>query len=262
MKQKFLTLVAMSLFLVIFIGCEKDDEIQPETTITTPVDADISGASEDALQAYVDQLMAEGFSEEEVTLKLEEYIKDQNAKGINYTYRVNSINIASWMCETKNIYDRADWADRGYPYEPITNMWKDNKSTSKSQALQKITNHLKAVGYGKSLIHTGKYYGQIDGTWSVNAYPYMVGFYYTWSDDYWWNDNNHGRVFGPVKVGNYWISIASFSREEGGSHDFINFYQARNKAAGYSSYFPYSRSLYSGNTWADGYSYVKICRNY
>ena len=254
MKKIYVVLVMLLCMSLVFTGCEKDEEIQPEPTLTTtPEEADVSGTSVDALQAYVDQLIEDGYSEEEAALMLQEYITDLcgATKAARYTYTVSGVYIGSWMLCSKNIYDRADWLDKGI-YEPITNMWKDKVSTNYTQAYARVNYHLSGEGFDLSIMHSAWYYGYINGSFYFNE---RGG---TWTDDYWWKDNNHGRVFGPVKVGSYWITLGAFSREKGVSHDFINFYQARDKAAGYSSYFPSSQSCYSGNTWADGYSYVKV----
>ena len=121
----------------------------------------------------------------------------------------------------------------------------------------KVTNHLTSVGYDLCYTHSYAYYGYIDDTYKYNAYNTQ-----TWSDNWWTFDNNHGRVFGPVRVNcygtYYWVTLGAFSRETGFWHKFINFYEARNKAANYSSYFPGSQSCYSGNRWEDGYSYIKV----
>ena len=255
MKKIYVVLVMLLCMSLVFTGCEKDEEIQPEPTLTTtPEEADVSGTSVDALQAYVDQLIEEGYSEEDAALKLQEYIKDHNedAKGVRYTYTVSDVYIGSWMLCSDNIYDRAHWLD-SWIYEPITNMWKDKVSTSESAALQRVTDHLERVGYGLSSNHSYAYWGCISGTYDYNAYGKK-----TWSDDYWWNDNNHGRVFGPVKVGSYWVTLGAFSRETGIWHKFINFYEARNKASNYSSYFPTRKVYYSGNTWEDGNCYLHV----
>ncbi|MCD4791847.1 MAG: hypothetical protein K8R54_01340 [Bacteroidales bacterium] len=235
-------------------GCNKDKLLLQEAEEQAIAEAEISGTSAESLQAYVDQLIEEGVSEEEVTRELQEYIEAHNsdAKSVNYTYTVSGVDIGSWMLLSKNTTDRAEWLDAGI-YEPITNMWKDKVSTSSSKALSRISKHLSGEGFNLSAMHTSAYYGYINETYKYNAYNL-----YTWTDDYWYKDNNHGRIFGPVKVGDYWITLGAFSREKGISHDFINFYEARNKAAGYSSYFPSSQSVYSGNTWEDGYSYVKV----
>ena len=252
MKRKNLVWNLLIIFLMLpfLFSCEKEyDEVQPEQIITAPSETDVSGTSVDALQVYINQLTEQGFSEVEITRKLQEYI---NTKAVNYTYTISGINIGSWMLLSKDTEDRAHWLD-SWIYEPITNMWKDKVSSTSSDALKRVSDHLEEVGYGLSSCHSYAYYGYIDETYKYNANDKK-----TWSDDYWFVDNNHGRIFGPVKVGNYWVTLGAFSRETGIWHKFINFYEARNKAANYSSYFPTLESKYSGNTWEDGYSYVKV----
>jgi len=137
---------------------------------------------------------------------------------VKYTNVVNGVNIGCWMLLSKSTTDRAHWNSSNI-YEPITNMWKDKTSTTSSAALTRVKNHLVAVGFGTSSMHTYSYYGYIGSSYYFNAISS------TYSDANFTQNNNHGRIFGPVKIGDYWVTIAAFSRETGLLHKFINFLQ-------------------------------------
>ena len=233
MKRKTFTLVSISLFLAIFLSCEKDDTILPADEMRNEnkmiSQSDVADNSADDLNLFIQSLEQQGYSD------------------------VSGVKIGCWMLKSKSTTDRADWIGK-LPYEPITNMWKDKVSTTSTQALTRVKEHLNKVGFNLSIMHSYKYYGYINGTYKYNATTSK-----TYSDKNWLFDNNHGRIFGPVKVGDYYVTIGAFSRETGTKHNFINFYQARDKAAGTSTYFPTSASsVASGNTWADGYSTIKV----
>ncbi|MDD2195684.1 MAG: hypothetical protein PHE03_02855 [Bacteroidales bacterium] len=258
MKRKTFTLVSISLFLAIFLSCEKDDTILPADEMRNEnkmiSQSDVADNSADDLNLYIKSLEEQGYSDDEIEKMLVKYLStQQNSKAVKYTYSVSGVTIGCWMLKSCSTTDRADWRGK-LPYEPITNMWKDKVSTSSTLAFLKVSQHLVKRGYDASFIHSYSYYGHINGTCKYNATGST-----TYSDNSFYKDNNHGRIFGPVKVGDYWITIGAFSRESGTSHNFINFYQARDKAAGTSTFFPNKAvSKASGNTWADGYSTIKV----
>jgi hypothetical protein len=258
MKRKTFTLVSISLFLAIFLSCEKDDTILPADEMRNEnkmiSQSDVADNSADDLNLFIQSLEQQGYSDAEIEKMLVDYLStQQNSKATKYTYTVSGVKIGCWMLKSKSTTDRADWIGK-LPYEPITNMWKDKVSTTSTQALTRVKEHLNKVGFNLSIMHSYKYYGYINGTYKYNATTSK-----TYSDKNWLFDNNHGRIFGPVKVGDYYVTIGAFSRETGTKHNFINFYQARDKAAGTSTYFPTSASsVASGNTWADGYSTIKV----
>lgn len=255
MKTKRISLINLLIALLLSLfqfSCKKDLDMPPASIMATE-NKIVSQTEADDVNLFIQDLEKKGYSDAEIEKMLVEYYKNQQySKAVNYTYTVSSVKIGCWMLKSGSTTDRADWMGN-LPYEPITNMWKDKVSITSTQALVKVKAHLGERGFGQSLLHSFKYYGYINGTYKYNATGN------TYSDDLFTKDNNHGRIFGPVKVGDYWITIGAFSRESGTSHNFINFYQARDKAAGISTYFPTSASnVASGNTWADGYSTIKV----
>jgi hypothetical protein len=261
LKKMTRIFTVMILFAIIFfsscdkqedqITLQKNEKIEQETLVVSQ--DNISDEQTDDINLYIKSMEEEGYSDAEIEKMLVEYLNtQQNSKAVNYTYTVAGVKIGCWMLKSGSTTNRADWMGK-LPYEPITNMWRDKVAVTSTQALLQVKAHLGAKGFNQSLMHSYNYYGYINGTYKYNATGN------TYSDDIFTHDNNHGRIFGPVKVGEYWITLGAFSRETGTEHKFVNFYQARDKAAGTSTYFPTSASnVASGNTWADGYSTIKM----
>ncbi|MDD4005351.1 MAG: hypothetical protein PHW69_09170 [Elusimicrobiaceae bacterium] len=119
--------------------------------------------------------------------------------------------IGKWMFDN----DRMPARWRGLKHrswmliEPINVIILDVVSRSGQEATEFLLNACGAAGYRDRGIHSGGYFGYIDGAYCAS----ISGFGRAFSDAPCLLPNNHGRIFGPVRGRNCWIFIAAFSRE-------------------------------------------------
>ncbi len=117
--------------------------------------------------------------------------------------------------------------------EPINVVVVDAFAESADDAVVRFLRACREAGYREREGHSGGYrafiggslYGQLPAGKgrALANHPFEV-------------HNNHGRVFGPVKVSDGWLFIGAFSREKlvplsKGEHRFMSFFQARESFA-------------------------------
>ncbi|MEI6286457.1 MAG: hypothetical protein WCP79_08145 [Bacillota bacterium] len=153
--------------------------------------------------------------------------------------------IGKWMINTsKQPNYPADWISQSYPdpsdgnikkalVEPINIMIIDRVSKTEQEAIEKIDSETKKAGYLRWILHSAGYKAFIfnDYHWQLfNGGLLNATCYQTKSP---FEPNNHGRIFGPVRVNDFWLFTAAFSREKLGlftgkvvTHDYVSFLYA------------------------------------
>lgn len=139
--------------------------------------------------------------------------------------------------------------------EPINYLFLVSAS-NKSTAVNKLNHALESSGitdkFSGKKYHSGNYSAYIDGI----QYPQLKNknnIDATYSNNYWLDQNDHARIFGPKKADadsqDQYIFVASVSEESGGNlkiksgHYFVSFSNARNNWAialiqnGYATYY-------------------------
>lgn len=109
----------------------------------------------------------------------------------------------------------------------------DERSGSAQEAIKRIEAASDAAGYRIRTGHSAGYQGMIDGQMFAQLpREHNAAF----SNDVFEVSNNHGRLFGPYRLGTSYLFIGAFSREEvrvaqTPHHSFASFNQARDDYA-------------------------------
>lgn len=150
------------------------------------------------------------------------------------TGKFNDIKVGKWLL--KNDYKVASWL--GYAYknktlqEPINLIILDGSSKTPEQAVDMLLINMDVAGYPMRFGHSGGYNAFI-GNGIFAQLP--NGSCCTFSDGFFLLTNNHGRIFGPYKVGDLYVFVAAFSREGVSAlppfHTYQSFMQARDDVA-------------------------------
>lgn len=107
------------------------------------------------------------------------------------------------------------------------------KSQSYDEAKIYLLESCKSARFEIEYGHSGNYQACIGGV-SFSQLPSNkeLGFISSaFSDGSTTSDNNHGRIFGPYYFKGAYVFVGAFSREAGGSHNFISFNMARDAFA-------------------------------
>ena len=130
----------------------------------------------------------------------------------------------------------ADWL--GIPFrgkalrEPINILICDGISRTAEAAEKKLLDACSRAGFLDRYGHSSDYLAVIGGK-AVAQFPSVKK--HSFSDEPFFEMNNHGRIFGPVRYkGKFWF-CASFSREKARlkplEHEYVSFNQARDAFA-------------------------------
>lgn len=128
-------------------------------------------------------------------------------------------DIGKWMLEPSGqISDYGGQREDGKTLlEPVNIVIVDTKSTNAFQARLRLNRAMRASGFPPQPIHTGGFRGIING----KAYRQQPsGLLQGYSDNVFFETNNHGRIFGPAPVatpGGY-VWSGTFSEEEWGTY--------------------------------------------
>jgi hypothetical protein len=143
--------------------------------------------------------------------------------------------IGKWMIDRNGAV--AHWLGEHYDgkrlYEPINVILIDEGATSADDARTRLLAATKAAGYAVRLGHSTGYRGLIGG----ELYEQLPqGRDEAFSNHIFEETNNHGRVFGPHRIGDAYLFIAAFSRERvkilaWPEHRYGSFNQARDDLA-------------------------------
>jgi hypothetical protein len=137
-----------------------------------------------------------------------------------------------WMLNYK--FQPANWLKITYKgktiHEPINIIIIDSISKSHEEAVNSLYESCKIAGYSGRGGHSTKYKGYIGGCF-FKQMPSGAG--EAFSDNHYYNNNNHGRIFGPYLYNEKYYFIASLSREKfsGNKHLYDSFIKARNDFA-------------------------------
>lgn len=142
-------------------------------------------------------------------------------------------DIGIWMFqnEEKNVDSIANWLGlytNPETLEPINVLWIDFNAENQAEARANVEEFLISCNFPIRLFHSNGYSGLFgENTW-IDQSPTGIRAY---SDALAIEDNNHGRIFsaflppdGALRV---YLTTGAFSREEGVSHHYISFNQAR-----------------------------------
>lgn len=121
--------------------------------------------------------------------------------------------IGKWMLDSTGA--AAHWLgerDRGKSLrEPINVILIDEAASDPEEAKARVLDASRAAGYPARMGHSSGYQAFIDG----RLHPQLpIGRDDAFSDEPFEFSNNHGRIFGPHKVGDIFVFVAAFSREE------------------------------------------------
>jgi len=143
--------------------------------------------------------------------------------------------VGKWMIARDGTV--AHWLGERYDgkrlYEPINVILIDEGATSAEDARHRLLAATKAAGYEVRIGHSTGYRGLIGGA----LYEQLPkGFDEAFSNHIFEETNNHGRVFGPHRVGDAYMFVAAFSRERvkilaWPEHRYGSFRQARDDFA-------------------------------
>ena len=143
--------------------------------------------------------------------------------------------IGKWMISQGGVI--ADWLGKIHEgkklHEPINLILVDWGAASVADARARLVAAVTAAGYAVRFGHSAGYRGFIGGM----VYDQLpTGFDDAFSDAFFEETNNHGRVFGPHRFGESYVFIAAFSRErfnllEWPWHQYASFNQARDDFA-------------------------------
>lgn len=128
-------------------------------------------------------------------------------------------DIGKWMIEPSGqISDYGGQLEDGKTLlEPINVVIVDSKSSNAFQAKIRLNRAMRAAGFPAQSIHSGGFRGIIDGkTYRQQPSGLLLGY----SDNFFLETNNHGRIFGPAPVatsGGY-VWSGAFSQEEWGTY--------------------------------------------
>lgn len=128
-------------------------------------------------------------------------------------------NIGKWMIEPSGqISDYGGQLEDGKTLlEPVNVVIVDTKSKNAFQARIRLNQAMRAAGFPPQPIHTGGFRGIINGkTYRQQPSGLLQGY----SDNFFLETNNHGRIFGPAPVatsGGY-VWSGAFSEEEWGTY--------------------------------------------
>ncbi|MFN8674447.1 MAG: hypothetical protein U0457_20500 [Candidatus Sericytochromatia bacterium] len=117
--------------------------------------------------------------------------------------------------------------------EPINLIIIDKISKTYDEAINKLEQDCKVSGFDKKIGHSSGYLAKI-GNRVYNQLPREARTCF--SDNDFWQSNNHGRIFGAEKFNDAYFFVGAFSKESfnpkfGVQHDYISFNKARNKFA-------------------------------
>ena len=113
--------------------------------------------------------------------------------------------------------------------EPINVILVDDISVDAAQATARVIAAAKQAGYPVRQGHSTGYQGLVGG---IGYTQLPAGKDFAFSNRPFEFDNNHGRIFGPHRVGTSWVFTAAFSRESVSplgtpKHRYASFNQAR-----------------------------------
>lgn len=166
--------------------------------------------------------------------------------------------IGEWMLD-RNLQP-AKWfgekLDGKELWEPINLVIIDAVATSAAEATERVIAAAAQAGYRERIGHSTGYSGLI-GDQIFGQIGRKVG--HAFSDGWFFVDNNHGRIFGPLAVDDAFLFIAAFSREHFTlfpkiSHDYVSFAVARDDlAARMDEKTPFKRvaKVNLNNVWID-----------
>lgn len=136
-----------------------------------------------------------------------------------------------WMI-TKDLKN-ATWLGEKYKgrtlREPVNVILIDKFAPTPEAATARMLESMNKAGYGPKNGHSTGYSGYLNGRLYAQ-YPQGDG--EAFSDGNWWQSNNHGRMFGPVKTSGGYVFIGAISGEDfrlfpTPGHSFNNFMIAR-----------------------------------
>jgi hypothetical protein len=144
--------------------------------------------------------------------------------------------ISKWMLQA-NGTNIANFLDQKYNgkllQEPINVIIIDAYAVSLNDADTRLQDSFAKAGYKIRLVHSNGYKASIAGI-TFNQQP-KIGAY---SNNYWFLQNNHGRVFGPYFYKGKYFFIAAFSSERLSFrfpgipyHQYVSFKMARSDLA-------------------------------
>lgn len=143
-----------------------------------------------------------------------------------------------WMINTsKNPNYPANWLARTYPdpadgnkkkaiVEPINIVIVDTTAKTAEDAIKKLDSETLKAGYARWFLHSAGYKAYIKDDFHWQLFNGGSLDFTCYQTKFPLETNNHGRIFGPVRVGNAWIFTAAFSREKALNHDYISFLRA------------------------------------
>lgn len=165
-------------------------------------------------------------------------------------------SIGKWMLTHEGV--PSDWLGEIYEgktlREPINVIILDEAAASADEAKARLLSAAAQAGYPIRFGHSTGYQGVIGGELHAQL---PKGWDDAFSNDVFEVDNNHGRIFGPHRMGDAYLFIAAFSREDvdpfrDPGHRFASFNRARDdftqrldQATGYkvSGFVPLGNSL-------------------
>lgn len=140
-------------------------------------------------------------------------------------------SVGKWMLTHEGV--PSDWLGERYEgktlREPINVIIVDEAAASLDDAKARLLAAAAKAGYPVRFGHSTGYQGVIDG----QLYAQLPkGWDDAFSNDVFEVNNNHGRIFGPHRMGDAYIFIAAFSREDvdpfrDPGHRFASFNRAR-----------------------------------
>ena len=195
------------------------------------------------------------------TVQLHAVVGAINVSVNNNGETVATASVGVWMFkdDAMTIDAIADWLGMydddpdGPLFEPVNVLWFDLEAGNIPSARENVCDFLES-GFNQSVMHSSGYSGYFDADW-IDQFPALG----CWTDDYFWNPNNHGRLFpGHLpedRTETVYYSSAAFSREktENKKHVYVSFNQARdavqNNCSGTNWY--YMGKLYLYNKASD-----------
>lgn len=113
--------------------------------------------------------------------------------------------------------------------EPINVILVDAVAASADEAVTRLMEACRAAGYKSREGHSAGYRGYLGGV-LFHQLPAAAG--HAFSNEPFEFHNNHGRIFGPLPLGNAWLFIGALSREKfepmtKTEHVYVSFSQAR-----------------------------------
>ena len=139
-----------------------------------------------------------------------------------------------WLLKSDST--RSDWLGIRYDgkilHEPMNILICDQVSDSPDNAAAKLFNACEKAGYPLRQGHSSGYLAFVDGRY-LHQDPSIKD--HAFSDRLYLENNNHGRIFGPVRYKNKFWFVAAFSREkvhvDPVGHYYDSFNQARDNFA-------------------------------